>query len=166
MRTQGCQVSPCAGHWWINGMIFRPSLGSLIIFVQVHNALLNNIAITGGDFDNLATMFNDSTWTYENMRSYFKRIEHNLDFNKSNPDHGFDGWLKTSLSPSSIPAKPEFAGAAPTILHAPELIGIGPSRSPVARYNQHAGNVRAYRRRPKQCSQRCCRRCRISELHD
>ncbi|KAJ7340809.1 hypothetical protein DFH08DRAFT_1012999 [Mycena albidolilacea] len=75
----------------------------------VHNALLNNIAVTGGDFDNLATMFNDSTWTYENMRSYFKRIEHNLDFNKSNPDHGFDGWLKTSLSLSSIPAKPEFA---------------------------------------------------------
>ncbi|KAJ7340778.1 hypothetical protein DFH08DRAFT_245159 [Mycena albidolilacea] len=75
----------------------------------VHNAMANNIAVTRGDFDNLATMFDDPTWSYENMRSYFKRIEHNLDLDKSNPDHGFHGWLKTSLNPTSILANPEFA---------------------------------------------------------
>jgi choline dehydrogenase-like flavoprotein len=39
--------------------------------------MINNAA-TGHDFDNLATMFNDSTWSYANMRNYFKRIENNL----------------------------------------------------------------------------------------
>ncbi|KAJ7796782.1 hypothetical protein B0H14DRAFT_3494457 [Mycena olivaceomarginata] len=47
----------------------------LLGFLKVHNAMVNNIAVTGGDFDNLATMFDDPTWSYENMRSYFKRIE-------------------------------------------------------------------------------------------
>ncbi|KAF7358312.1 Oxygen-dependent choline dehydrogenase [Mycena venus] len=75
----------------------------------VHNAMINNIAATGNDFNNLATMFNDSTWSYANMRNYFRRIEHNLYLNNSNPDHGFDGWLKTSLNPASILANPKFA---------------------------------------------------------
>ncbi|KAJ6620004.1 hypothetical protein B0H10DRAFT_1114433 [Mycena sp. CBHHK59/15] len=77
----------------------------------VHNAMVNDIAGTERDFDNLATMFNDSTWSYDNMRNYFKRIEHNLNFNTSNPDHGFNGWLKTSLNPVSILANPKFADA-------------------------------------------------------
>ncbi|KAJ7455758.1 hypothetical protein FB451DRAFT_1564794 [Mycena latifolia] len=55
----------------------------------VHNALVNNVADTKGDFDNLAKMFNDSTWSYNNMRNYFKRIEHNLYLAESDPDHGF-----------------------------------------------------------------------------
>ncbi|KAJ6544962.1 hypothetical protein DFH09DRAFT_1172349 [Mycena vulgaris] len=56
-------------------------------------------------------MFSDPTWSYKNMRNYFKRIEHNLDFNETNLDHGFDGWLKTSLNPTSILANPQFADA-------------------------------------------------------
>ncbi|KAJ7811010.1 hypothetical protein B0H14DRAFT_2203539, partial [Mycena olivaceomarginata] len=48
----------------------------------VHNAMLNDIADTKQDFDRLATMFNDPTWSYGNMRNYFKRIEHNLDFSR------------------------------------------------------------------------------------
>ncbi|KAJ6561959.1 hypothetical protein B0H19DRAFT_915830, partial [Mycena capillaripes] len=44
----------------------------------IHNAMVNNIAVTERDIDNLATMFNDPTWSYRNMRNYFKRIEHNL----------------------------------------------------------------------------------------
>ncbi|KAJ7025768.1 hypothetical protein C8F04DRAFT_1238986 [Mycena alexandri] len=77
----------------------------------LHNAMLNNIGATKGDFDGLATMFNDPSWSYDNMRDYFKRIEHNLDFNKSDPDHGFHGWLKTSVNPTSILANPIFADA-------------------------------------------------------
>ncbi|KAJ7124195.1 hypothetical protein C8R44DRAFT_556449, partial [Mycena epipterygia] len=55
----------------------------------IHNAMLNNIADTQEDFNNLATMFNDPTWNYTNMRNYFKLIEDNLSLNKSDPDHGF-----------------------------------------------------------------------------
>ncbi|KAJ7471390.1 hypothetical protein B0H11DRAFT_2237299 [Mycena galericulata] len=75
----------------------------------LHNGMVNNVANTEGDFNALAAMFNDPTWSYKNMRNYFKRIEHNLDFHKSNPDHGFAGWLKTSLNPTSILANPQFA---------------------------------------------------------
>ncbi|KAJ7472720.1 alcohol oxidase [Mycena latifolia] len=77
----------------------------------VHNAMVNNIAGLEGDFNNLAIMFNDPTWSYKNMRNYFNRIEHNLDFSEPNLDHGFHGWLKTSLNPTSILANPEFADA-------------------------------------------------------
>ncbi|KAJ7846119.1 hypothetical protein B0H13DRAFT_2408642 [Mycena leptocephala] len=82
----------------------------------VHNAMINNIAATEHDFDDLATMFNDQTWSYNNMRNYFKRIEHNLYLNTSDPDHGFNGWLKTSLNPTSVLANPQFAD--------PQLIDI------------------------------------------
>ncbi|KAK6996526.1 choline dehydrogenase [Favolaschia claudopus] len=75
----------------------------------VHNALINAVGLTKGDFNNLATMFNDSTWEFENMRKYFKQIERNLDFDHTNPDHGFDGWLRTSFSSQAIAANPMFA---------------------------------------------------------
>ncbi|KAK7006238.1 choline dehydrogenase [Favolaschia claudopus] len=77
----------------------------------VHNAMINLIGVTKGDFNGLATMFNDSTWSFENMRNYFKRMERNLDFDKSNPDHGFSGWLSTRFSPASVLENPMFADA-------------------------------------------------------
>jgi choline dehydrogenase len=115
----------------------------LLGFLKVHNAMVNNIAVTRGDFDNLATMFDDPTWSYENMRSYFKRIEHNLDLDQSNLDHGFHGWLKTSLNPTSILANPEFAGA--TLIMSHELGIDRSSRSPAGGYNQHTGDIRTCR---------------------
>ncbi|KAJ7472722.1 hypothetical protein FB451DRAFT_1398918 [Mycena latifolia] len=75
----------------------------------VHNVMINNIANLENDFNNLASMFNDSTWSYDNMRNYFKLIEHNLYLNESNPDHGFNGWLKTNINPISILGNPQFA---------------------------------------------------------
>ncbi|KAJ7447064.1 alcohol oxidase [Mycena galericulata] len=77
----------------------------------VHNAMINIVGDMKGDFDSLATMFNDTTWSYDNMRNYFNRIEDNLYLNASDPDHGFNGWLKTSLNPASILANPQFADA-------------------------------------------------------
>ncbi|EIM79619.1 uncharacterized protein STEHIDRAFT_38067, partial [Stereum hirsutum FP-91666 SS1] len=44
----------------------------------LHNALINFIANTKSDFDNLAAMFNAPTWSYESMRQYFTLIERNL----------------------------------------------------------------------------------------
>ncbi|KAJ7067384.1 hypothetical protein C8F01DRAFT_1051871 [Mycena amicta] len=77
----------------------------------VHNALINHIGATKQDFDGLANMFNDSTWSYENMRTYFTKIEHNLYVDPSDAEHGFDGWLKTSLNPTEVLANPMFADA-------------------------------------------------------
>ncbi|KAJ7472714.1 hypothetical protein FB451DRAFT_1250474 [Mycena latifolia] len=75
----------------------------------VHNVMINNIANMENDFNNLASMFNDSTWSYDNMRNYFKLTEHNLYLNESNPDHGFNGWLPTNINPTSILENPQFA---------------------------------------------------------
>ncbi|KAF8911418.1 hypothetical protein CPB85DRAFT_1185708, partial [Mucidula mucida] len=41
----------------------------------IHNAMINIIAETRSDFDGLASMFNDSTWSRDNMQNYFKKIE-------------------------------------------------------------------------------------------
>jgi choline dehydrogenase len=73
--------------------------------------MINIISATRRDFNGLAAVFNDSTWSYDNMQNYFKRIEHNLYLPPlASPDHGFDGWLKTSLNPVQILLEPMFFG--------------------------------------------------------
>ncbi|KAG6861517.1 hypothetical protein C0995_015627 [Termitomyces sp. Mi166 len=72
----------------------------------ISNAMVNVIAGTEQDFEALATTFNDTTWSRDNMQDYFSRIEDNLYLQPqsqcSYPDHGFNGWLKTSLLPLDI----------------------------------------------------------------
>ncbi|KAG6899844.1 hypothetical protein C0995_004808, partial [Termitomyces sp. Mi166 len=72
----------------------------------IHNAMINIIAGTRQDFDGLATTFNDPTWSRNNMQNYFSRIEDNLYLQPQSqifyPDHGFNGWLKTSLLPLDV----------------------------------------------------------------
>ncbi|KAJ6479000.1 hypothetical protein C8R45DRAFT_1006433 [Mycena sanguinolenta] len=77
----------------------------------VHNGLINDVGAMKGDFGALATMFNDSTWSYDNMRNYFIRIEKNLYMPETDTDHGFNGWLKTDVNPGSILGNPMFADA-------------------------------------------------------
>ncbi|KAF8188445.1 hypothetical protein K438DRAFT_1972148 [Mycena galopus ATCC 62051] len=77
----------------------------------VHNGLINDVGAMKGDFGALATMFNDSTWSYDNMRNYFIRIENNLYMPDTDTDHGFDGWLSTDINPTSVLAEPMFADA-------------------------------------------------------
>ncbi|KAJ3746762.1 hypothetical protein DFH05DRAFT_1393908, partial [Lentinula detonsa] len=80
----------------------------------IHNAMINIIAETKTDFDNLAAAFNDSTWFRDNMQNYFKRIEHNLYTLGLDPvNHGYDGWLSTNLNPDLTVLNPMFLG----ILH-------------------------------------------------
>ncbi|KAJ7096894.1 hypothetical protein C8R44DRAFT_812396 [Mycena epipterygia] len=75
----------------------------------VHNAMLNNVADTQQDFNNLASMFNDQTWSYNNMRKYFNRIEDDLSADATDTkDHGFSGWLKTTTNPTSVILTPTF----------------------------------------------------------
>jgi hypothetical protein len=69
--------------------------------VQIHNAMLNNIGGLRQTFDNLARMFDDRTWTRDNMQSFFKLLERNLYLTPPKHDHGFDGWLSTTLLSSA-----------------------------------------------------------------
>ncbi|KAJ3930929.1 MAG: hypothetical protein NXY57DRAFT_267621 [Lentinula lateritia] len=78
----------------------------------IHNAMINIIAETETDFDNLAASFNDSTWSRDNMQNYFKRIEHNLYTLGLDPlNHGYNGWLSTSLNPDLTVLNPMFLDA-------------------------------------------------------
>jgi hypothetical protein len=72
------------------------------ITIQIHNAMINIIAGTQTDFDGIADAFDDQTWSRSNMQNYFKKIEMNLYLLPTLltlSDHGFTGWLKTTLLP-------------------------------------------------------------------
>ncbi|KAJ6500686.1 alcohol oxidase [Mycena sanguinolenta] len=68
----------------------------------MHNAMINIIANTQADFDDISTNFGDPSWTRSNMQEYFKKLEKNLYLLPTLltlADHGFTGWLKTTLLP-------------------------------------------------------------------
>ncbi|KAF7368742.1 Choline dehydrogenase [Mycena venus] len=68
----------------------------------IHNAMINIIAGTQTDFNDIATTFDDQSWSRSNMQDYFKKIEQNLYLLPTLltlSDHGFTGWLKTTLLP-------------------------------------------------------------------
>ncbi|KAJ6462716.1 hypothetical protein DFH09DRAFT_1382701 [Mycena vulgaris] len=68
----------------------------------IHNAMINIIAGTRADFDGIFNAFGDATWSRDNMQNYFKKIEMNqylLPTLLTLGDHGFTGWLKTTLLP-------------------------------------------------------------------
>ncbi|KAF5389671.1 hypothetical protein D9757_004128 [Collybiopsis confluens] len=78
----------------------------------IHNAMINIIAETKTDFDSLASIFNDSTWSRDNMQNYFKLIENNLYTLHLDPvNHGYDGWLSTNLNPLLDALNPMFLDA-------------------------------------------------------
>jgi choline dehydrogenase len=60
-----------------------------------------NIAMpANADFQHIADITKDDSWTAENMRQYLVKLER-CDYlpNGSTPTHGFDGWLDTSQFP-------------------------------------------------------------------
>lgn len=83
----------------------------------VHNAMIT-ICGPSGDWDEIARITNDRSWSGESMRAYFERLEH-CDYahdslfkkladkikgifgipRRANPGrHGFDGWLHTTMA--------------------------------------------------------------------
>ncbi|KAJ7579812.1 hypothetical protein C8J56DRAFT_834518 [Mycena floridula] len=64
----------------------------------VHNAMVSGIGGTEGNFNDIAKTFNDQSWSRINMQNHFKLLEHNLYLEQPNPDHGFHGWLRTSVA--------------------------------------------------------------------
>ncbi|KAG6834002.1 hypothetical protein H0H93_012655, partial [Arthromyces matolae] len=91
----------------------------------IHNAMINIIAGTRQDFDGLADTFNDKTWSRNNMQNYFKRLEDNLYLTPLlAPDHGFNGWLKTSsLALDAFIANPNYILGGLPILDLNSLAG-------------------------------------------
>jgi choline dehydrogenase len=60
-----------------------------------HNAM--NLALPpDNDWDHIANVTGDPSWSADMMRSYFERIEHNYYVGKNGTGaggHGFSGWL-------------------------------------------------------------------------
>ncbi|KAG5335989.1 hypothetical protein C0989_012390 [Termitomyces sp. Mn162] len=106
---------------------------------KIHNAMVNIIAGTRQDYDRLAIMFNDQTWSRDNMQNYFRRIEDNLYLVPLlAPDHGFDGWMKTSTLPVDVfVANPTFLDAQVTALFASLLL----AGLPILDLNDLAGDA-------------------------
>ncbi|KAF1947719.1 choline dehydrogenase [Clathrospora elynae] len=66
-----------------------------------HNALIA-LYPHQSDFDNVASITGDSSWSASNMRKYFSKLEDNHYVLPVDPSHGYDGWLDTSYAPIDI----------------------------------------------------------------
>lgn len=63
-----------------------------------HNAM--NLALPpDNDWNYIANMTGDASWSAENMRRYFQQLERNdyLPNSNSTAGHGFDGWLHVRI---------------------------------------------------------------------
>ncbi|KAI2786679.1 hypothetical protein POX_g09067 [Penicillium oxalicum] len=66
-----------------------------------HNALIA-VYPHESDFEYISTLTGDSSWSPENMRSYFTKLEKNHHLLPGQKGHGYDGWLQTENAPLSI----------------------------------------------------------------
>ncbi|KAJ9134309.1 Choline dehydrogenase [Pleurostoma richardsiae] len=66
-----------------------------------HNALIT-INPHDSDWEKIATLTGDDSWSASNMRSYFEKLERNEYAPTSIIGHGFSGWLGTSLTSLSL----------------------------------------------------------------
>ena len=66
-----------------------------------HNALVT-IYPFQSDFDSIANLTGDSSWSAENMRQYFVKMEKNQYLLPGVSGHGYDGWLNTEETPLTI----------------------------------------------------------------
>lgn len=91
-------LSPPAGST-MKGTLY-PRTGTLG-GCTAHNALIA-VYPHQSDFDNVASVTGDSSWSAENMRKYFIKMEDNHHALPLDPGHGYDGWLDTSYAPIDI----------------------------------------------------------------
>jgi choline dehydrogenase-like flavoprotein len=68
---------------------------------SAHNALIT-IYPHESDWNNIAGLTGDSSWSPANMRKYFEKLERNGYLPNSIVGHGFTGWLGTSLTSLSL----------------------------------------------------------------
>ncbi|EKJ77395.1 hypothetical protein FPSE_02473 [Fusarium pseudograminearum CS3096] len=67
-----------------------------------HNALIA-VYPHQSDFEYIADLTGDDSWSAKNMRKYFVKAEDNNHLLPLQPGHGYDGWLSTETAPLSIP---------------------------------------------------------------
>ncbi|KAH7067606.1 glucose-methanol-choline oxidoreductase-like protein [Paraphoma chrysanthemicola] len=91
-------LSPPAGST-IKGTLY-PRTGTLG-GCTAHNALIA-IYPHQSDFENIASLTGDASWSPDNMRKYFVKLEDNKYLLPGAEGHGYDGWLGTSYSPIDI----------------------------------------------------------------
>lgn len=72
----------------------------------MHNALLM-VQATKKDWDDIAELTGDGSWSSSNMANYFKKLERNeyLQGQLNFGSHGKDGWLPTRLTPTILIAQ-------------------------------------------------------------
>ncbi|KAI9375025.1 hypothetical protein BJX61DRAFT_550314 [Aspergillus egyptiacus] len=66
-----------------------------------HNALIT-VYPHQSDFDYISTLTGDASWSPENMRQYFARLENNGYLLPGQRGHGYDGWLHTETAPLNL----------------------------------------------------------------
>ncbi|KKK19800.1 putative glucose-methanol-choline (gmc) oxidoreductase [Aspergillus rambellii] len=66
-----------------------------------HNALVA-VYPHQSDFESIASLTGDSSWSPDNMRKYFTRMENNNYLLSGMSGHGYDGWLHTETAPISL----------------------------------------------------------------
>lgn len=66
-----------------------------------HNALIA-VYPHRSDFEYLAQLTGDSSWSADNMRNYFVKLERNGYLLPGQAGHGYDGWLSTETAPLSL----------------------------------------------------------------
>ncbi|TVY50637.1 Oxygen-dependent choline dehydrogenase [Lachnellula cervina] len=67
-----------------------------------HNALVA-VYPDQDDFQYVANLTGDASWSPDNMREYFVKMEKNEYLSPLlNPGHGFDGWLSIDLTPATL----------------------------------------------------------------
>jgi choline dehydrogenase len=54
------------------------------------------------DFDNIAALTGDESWSADNMRKYFAKLEDNHYLLPGQKGHGYEGWLGTDYAPIDI----------------------------------------------------------------
>jgi choline dehydrogenase len=67
-----------------------------------HNALIA-VYPHQSDFEYIANLTGDDSWSPSNMRTYFEKLEKNQYLLPGVEGHGYDGWLETETAPLSIP---------------------------------------------------------------
>jgi len=75
--------------------IYYPRTGTLGGCAE-HNAMVN-IYPHDADWSYIAELTGDASWSPENMRRMFQRIENNQYLAPGTPGHGYDGYLDTTL---------------------------------------------------------------------
>lgn len=67
-----------------------------------HNALIA-VYPHQSDFEYIASLTGDDSWSAKNMRKYYVKAEDNNYRPAGEDGHGYDGWLSTETAPLSIP---------------------------------------------------------------